>query len=90
MCTVNPEKNMTLEQWLTYWFDTYAKRSIKQSTAISYIGYINNHIVPNIGSYPISELTADILQDFFITNIIMEILKAESNCPLKTFTKCPL
>lgn len=29
--------DMTLEQWLTYWFDAYIKRNVKRSTAVSYL-----------------------------------------------------
>lgn len=61
----NISAEMTVEQWLIYWFEAYAKRTIKQSTAISYRGYINNHIVPQIGSYRLSELNISLLQDFF-------------------------
>lgn len=32
--------DMTLEQWLIYWFDTYVKRNVKRSTAVSYLGMI--------------------------------------------------
>ena len=27
---------MTLKAWLEYWFEVYAKRTVKQSTAVSY------------------------------------------------------
>lgn len=57
--------NIALSTWLEYWFDNYAKRTIKQSTAISYRGYINNHINPKIGDYKLSELNTDLLQRFF-------------------------
>lgn len=57
--------DMTLEKWLDYWYETFAKRIIKQSTAISYKGYITNHIAPQIGLYKLSELNTAILQDFF-------------------------
>ena len=43
------DSTMTIKEWLEYWFEVYAKRNIKQSTAISYIGYIINHFVPQIG-----------------------------------------
>ena len=59
------EKNMTVEQYLSYWFETYAKRNIKRSTAVSYRGYIVNHVIPKIGSERLSELNTNILQDFF-------------------------
>lgn len=65
LLTVELGSEMQLGEWLTYWFETYAKRTVKQSTAVSYIGYINNHISPNIGVYRLSELNTDILQRFF-------------------------
>lgn len=57
--------DMTLKSWLEYWFDVYAKRTVKQSTAVSYHGYINGHIIPHIGLYKLSELNTDIFQRFF-------------------------
>lgn len=59
------ESDMMIEEWLNYWFEIYAKRNIKQSTAISYIGYINNHFSPIIGKYKLSEINAELLQNFF-------------------------
>lgn len=58
------KKEMTFEEWLRYWFETYSRRTVKRSTAVSYIGYINGHIAPEIGSYSLSELNTDILQRF--------------------------
>lgn len=57
--------DMTLTEWMEYWFEIYAKRTVKQSTAVSYYGYINGHIVPQIGMYKLSELNTDIFQKFF-------------------------
>ena len=57
--------NMSLEKWLNYWFDTYAFRAVKQSTAVSYKGYIKNHFVPHIGKIKLSKLNCDILQKFY-------------------------
>jgi len=57
--------NMTLSDWLEYWFENYARRTVKRSTAISYRGYINNHISPKVGLCKLSELNTDILQTFF-------------------------
>ncbi len=56
---------MTLKAWLEYWFEVYAKRTVKQSTAVSYYGYINGHIAPQIGMYKLSELNTDVFQRFF-------------------------
>lgn len=61
-CPITPDN--TLSEWLDYWFDNYSVRSLKQSTAISYKGYIRNHIKPNIGDFKLSELSVNILQEF--------------------------
>lgn len=61
-CPITPDN--TLSEWLDYWFDNFSLRSIKQSTAISYKGYINNHIKPNIGEFKLSEMSVGILQEF--------------------------
>lgn len=58
-------ENMTFGNYLGYWYETYSKRTVKRSTAISYRGYINGHISPVIGLYKLSELNTDILQRFF-------------------------
>lgn len=59
------DKEMSFGNWLNYWFENYVKRTVKQSTAVSYYGYINGHIVPEIGVYKLSELNTDVLQRFF-------------------------
>ncbi len=56
---------ITLAQWLDYWYESYAKRTVRRATAISYEGYIKRHIIPKIGSYRLSELNTTIFQDFF-------------------------
>ena len=59
------KRKMTLEEWLNEWYDLYAKPNVKQSTAVSYEGYIRNHVVPAIGNIPLSELNVNVLQKFF-------------------------
>ncbi len=59
------ETNLTLGKWLYEWFEVYSKPNIKQSTAVSYDGYIRNHIVPVLGDIPLSEIKLGILQKFF-------------------------
>lgn len=59
-------EDMTLTEWLNYWYDMYAMRSVKHSTAVSYRGYIDRHIAPNIGEIRLCELNVCILQEFFV------------------------
>ena len=63
--TMLDNTNMTLEQWLNKWLAVYSKPNTKQSTFISYEGYARGHIIPNIGKLKLSQLNAEILQDFF-------------------------
>lgn len=55
-----------LSEWLNYWLATYAKPNIKQSTYISYEGYIRNHINPKIGDIALNRLSASVLQEFLV------------------------
>lgn len=57
--------NMTVEKWLNTWLEIYSKPNIKQSTFMSYEGYARGHIIPNIGKLKLSQLNAEILQEFF-------------------------
>jgi len=59
-CTVK------LGDYLSEWLSLYALESVKQSTYMSYTGYINGHIIPNIGGIPLATLTTDQLQTFFV------------------------
>lgn len=61
----NISSEMTVAEWLNYWYNTYALRTIKQSTAVSYRGYINRHLIPVIGDIHVSDLNGNILQEFF-------------------------
>lgn len=61
---IEPNK-ITVSEWLDRWLKTYKNDSLKQSTYISYKGYIENHITPLMGSIKLQSLNLDILQDFF-------------------------
>ena len=54
-----------LSDWMIQWLQTYAKNAIKPSTYISYEGYIYNHINPDLGSYPIQQITTPMVQEFY-------------------------
>ena len=60
----NYTENTTLEEWLRYWLCRYKLATIKDTTRDDYITTIERHIVPFMGSVPLSELNADIIQQF--------------------------
>lgn len=61
----NVFKNVTLGEWLNFCLDFYMKNSLKQSTYISYLGYIRNHLQPALGEIMLIDLTPRLLQSFY-------------------------
>lgn len=57
--------NVTLEQWYRHWLETYMANSLKQSTYVSYEGFIRNHYGPALGGIKLKNLTGGILQEFY-------------------------
>lgn len=61
------DRNLTVGQWATLWFENYAKPSIRESTAEYYRNYIEKHIIPRIGKIKLSKLTTLDIQKFYNT-----------------------
>ena len=55
----------TVGVWMEVWFENVAKIKVRASSHQSYRGYIDNHIMPNIGSIPLEKLTTIDLQKFY-------------------------
>lgn len=55
----------TFLDWLRLWLETYMKNTLKQSTYVSYRGYIENHIAPAFPTLKLKDLTTKLLQDFY-------------------------
>lgn len=60
---------MKLKDWIYIWLNKYEKNIIRFRTFVKYEHYINNHIVPVLGEYNLTELTPQVLQDFVIQKI---------------------
>ena len=61
---IEPTKD-TVGMWLKEWLVTYALPTVKQSTYISYEGYVRNHLEPELGSTRLTALTTEQIQRFF-------------------------
>lgn len=59
------DNNITLSEWLRLWLKDYASVTIRPSTYSSYVGYIDNHISPEIGGIKLKTLTTEKIQLFF-------------------------
>lgn len=55
----------TFVDWLRYWLETYKIHNLKQSTFVSYRGYIEKHIATAFPTMKLKDLTARDLQEFY-------------------------
>ena len=55
----------TLCDWLRYWLDEYAKDSTKPHTFDHYVAICENHIIPEIGSVKLQNVTTSQLQRLY-------------------------
>ncbi|MBT9650462.1 tyrosine-type recombinase/integrase [Oscillibacter sp. MCC667] len=58
-------KNYTVGNWLEVWYENYAKIKMRPSTYLTYHGYIENHIKPQLSKIPLNDLTTLHLQQFY-------------------------
>lgn len=61
---IAPQKD-TVGMWLKEWLVTYALPTVKQSTYISYEGYVRIHLGPELGNVKLTALTTEQIQRFF-------------------------
>ena len=58
-------KTYTVGKWLEVWYENYAKIKMRPSTYLTYHGYIENHIKPQLGKISLNDLTTLHLQQFY-------------------------
>ena len=58
-------KAYTVGSWLEVWMENHAKVKLRPSTFKTSQGFLKNHIKPQIGSIPLTELTSLDLQRFY-------------------------
>ena len=57
----------TVSSWVRTWYEVYAEPRIRPNTKAYYTNYIENHIIPGIGSIPLDKLTTIQIQRFYNT-----------------------
>lgn len=55
---------ISVADYLDYWFDTYCKMNLKYNTQMGYLSIIENHLKPNFGHYKLKALNASAIQDY--------------------------
>lgn len=58
-------QTITLGEWLDLCLEVYMKNSLKQSTYLSYEGYIRIHLKPALGNIQLRDLSPRLLQQFY-------------------------
>ena len=60
-----PRGEVTFGIWMDRWYQTYCKPAIKPKTQADYENRIYQHIIPELGHTPLSQLTQSDLQQFY-------------------------
>ena len=55
---------MKYKEWLKEWLENYIKPTVKSRTHSRYSEIINQHVVPKLGEYELSDLTPGVLQHY--------------------------
>lgn len=55
---------ISVHDYLDYWFDNYCKLELKYNTQVGYIGIIENHLKPTFGHYKLRALNSIAIQEF--------------------------
>ncbi|MBR6510497.1 MAG: site-specific integrase [Clostridia bacterium] len=56
---------MPFGDWMDFWYNQYAKITLKQTTQSEYESLIYKHIIPKIGKIALNKLTQNDLQQFY-------------------------
>ena len=55
---------MTLQEYISFWQETYDKSQSRPTTYAAHNYVFKNHIIPGMGDIPLSELTSEMVEDF--------------------------
>ena len=69
--------SVSLKEWYTHWLDAHIRNSVKQSTYVSYLGYLENHFLP-LWNIRLKALESSTLQDFYNYKFKEEHLSAKT------------
>ncbi|MBR1659488.1 MAG: tyrosine-type recombinase/integrase [Oscillospiraceae bacterium] len=59
------QRKLTVEEYMTDWIDRHGEANLRPTTEAGYRSNIVNHIIPNIGSIPLSRLNGSMLDDLY-------------------------
>ncbi len=59
------KSEMAFGDWMDFWYQQYAKQTLRPTTQSGYENMIYNHIITDIGKIPLNKLTQNDLQQFY-------------------------
>jgi integrase len=71
-------QDMLLGDWLDFWMEVYMRHNLKQSTRASYETFANRHFKPALGQLRLTEITPQLLQQFYNYKIEIEHLSPKT------------
>ena len=63
--TSNYEPQMTFGKWMDFWYQTYVKHTLRESTQTTYTERIYKQIIPKIGQIPLKQLKTGTFEKFY-------------------------
>ncbi len=57
--------SMPFGEWMDYWYRTYCKESLAETTQMTYEERIYKQIIPKIGKTPLNQITTGLLEKFY-------------------------
>lgn len=58
------QTELSVSDYLDYWFDSYCKTNLKYNTQLGYIQIIENHLKPKFGHYKLKAVTTASIQEY--------------------------
>ncbi len=55
---------ISVSDYLDYWFDNYVKINLKYNTQLAYLSHIEKHLKPTFGHYKLSSLSSQSVQEY--------------------------
>ena len=74
---------ISVSDYLDYWFDNFCKMNLKYNTQLNYLNIIENHLKPRFGMYKLKALNAASIQEF-ANNLKMNGLSKSSSVGIIT------
>ena len=63
--TKKTTSTMSFGEWMDFWYQTYCKNTLKESTQATYEQRIYKQIIPKIGHHPLNQITTGLLEKYY-------------------------